>query len=619
MARRLTIKDPIGEMRLYRSRLLLAAVIVVAMIGVLVARFFSLQVVEHEIYRTQSERNRVHVQSVPPKRGLIFDRNGILLAENTPSQRLVLVRERVDDMDATLDVLQELLGLETDEIEKFRTRMRRSRPFEEVPIRFQLNEEEIARIAVNRYRLPGVKVVAQLVRHYPEGTIFAHSVGYVGRINEREQAKLDNVNYAGTYHIGKIGLERYYEDQLHGLVGYQNVETNARGKVLRVLERTDPVPGSDLHLHIDAQVQRVAHEALGKRRGSVVALDVETGGVIAMVSTPSYDANLFVSGISSTNYTALRDSPDLPLFNRSLQGQYPPASTVKPLIGLAGLDGGYIDMEHEIRDPGWFQLPGDERLYRDWKRKGHAPRVGLELAIKQSCDTYFYDLAYRMGVEKMHDFLQPFGLGQKTGIDIVSERPGLLPSPEWKRKVRRMPWFPGETVNLGIGQGLMLMTPLQIASFTATIANRGVVKRPQLVATLGAEKISPLIERQIAIKKPEHWQNVIDSMHGVVHSVRGTAHNIARGIQYQMAGKTGTAQVVGIAQDEEYDSEALSERNRDHALFMGYAPLVNPKIALAVVVENGEGGASVAAPVARKVLDAYLLDDRGQLKQEFSE
>ncbi len=608
------LKDNSLESRIFASRLLLALFVVVSLLATLLARYYYLQVSQYEIYTTQSDRNRVHVQPVPPKRGLIYDRNGLLLAENQPSYNLTLVKERVVDMDATLLLLQELLGIQAADIEKFKKRLPRHRPFKAAPLKFKLTEKEIAVIAVNRYRLPGVDVTAQLMRNYPFGELYAHSVGYVGRINEKEQQSIDQSRYVGTDHIGKLGLEKYYEDLLHGEVGYEHVETNARGRVQRVLEHFDPIPGQDLTLFIDSKVQRVAHDALGEERGAVVAMDPKTGGVIAIVSTPAYDTNLFVSGISSKDYSRLRDSIDLPLFNRSLQGQYPPASTIKPMLGLAGLDYAVITDESVVADPGWYKLPNDDRKYRDWtwqkRRSGHSPWVNLHQAIVESCDTFYFDLAYKLGVDRIYEFGDKFGLGQKTQVDLTDERKGLLPSREWKRQMYRLPWFPGETLNIGIGQGYMLTTPIQLALVTSMIAGRGKAMRPRLLKSVDGVDRPPVPMPEVKLADEASWDSVIAAMRDVVHSRKGTARRIRLKAPYKMGGKTGTAQVVGMKQDERYDAETVTKRNRDHALFIGFAPLEDPKIVVAVIVENGMHGSSAAAPIARKVFDAYLLAEQ---------
>ncbi|AOS97136.1 Stage V sporulation protein D [Microbulbifer aggregans] len=608
MAHDLHLKDPLLEQRLFRNRMLVALVGVVVLLGVLVARFYNLQVVNYDDYRTQSDENRIQVRPVSPTRGLIYDRNGALLADNRPSYTLAVVRERVRDMDGTLELIGRLVQLDDADVDKFRQRLQRRRPFEPVPLRYRLTEEEIARISVNEFRLPGVSVEAELVRYYPMTDLFAHSVGYVGRISERELTDFseeDVRRYRGTQSIGKVGLEKSYEDVLLGEVGFENVETNARGRVLRVLERHDPEPGSELTLHMDARLQQVATEALGENRGSVVAIDVKTGGVLAFVSKPSFDPNLFVTGISFKDYKALRDSIDVPLFNRAIQGQYPPGSTLKPLMGLGGLAAGVIDRQTKVKDPGWYKLPNDTRLYRDWKRWGHGKKVDLIQALTESCDVYFYDMAHRWNIDGMHDIATRFGLGAKTGIDLPVERPGLFPSRAWKRGARGMPWFPGDNLNAVLGQGFVLATPLQLAVMTATIANRGTHYKPQVVMAVDGVEQPPEVLHHVEAR-PEHWDLIFEGMESVVYSTHGTGKKAGADLDFRVAGKTGTAQVVGIAQGEQYDSEALKERHRDHALFVAFAPVDDPQIAVAVLVENGETGGGVAAPVAREVFFDWL-------------
>lgn len=609
MPQHIALKDPYREARIYSARTIAAIVIVVGLLALILARYYSLQITGYEAYRTQSERNRVQLQSLPPKRGLIFDRNGVLLADNRPSHLLSIVVERVRDLDATIEELKTLVPIAESDLESFYKRKARRRPYEPVPLRFKLTEAERARLAVNKHRLPGVTVDAQLLRHYPFGELFSHAIGYVGRINEREAFELDASDYRGTFHVGKVGVEKYYEDILHGDVGYQNVETNAHGRVLRVLERFDPAPGSDLTLSLDIALQRTAVEALGEQRGAVVAMDPKTGGVLALVSTPGFDANLFVNGISSADYGALRDSPDVPLFNRAVQGQYPPGSTIKPMMAIAGLESGLVTPEFTVPDPGWYRLPGDSRRYRDWILKirgtGHAPRVDLNMAIAESCDVYFYDLARRLTIDGMHDYLQPFGLGERSGIDTTNERPGVLPSSDWKRDNLNQPWYPGETLSAGIGQGYMLVTPTQLAVAATALATDGRHFSPRLVRAIDGEaQATPELPPVQAT--PEHWDVVREAMRDVVHSARGSARRISEGIEYQMAGKTGTAQVIGIAQGEVYREEEVAERHRNHGLFIAYAPIEDPSISVAVIVENG-GGSSAAYPIARKVIDSWLL------------
>lgn len=611
MPQHIALKDPHRESRIYSARTVAAIALVVGLLVVILARYYSLQITEYETYSTQSDRNRVQLQPLPPKRGLIYDRNGVLLADNRPSYILSIVRERVPDLEATLAELQTLVPVSTGDLEKFHKKLGRRRPYEAVPLRFRLTEEERARLAVNRYRLPGVVVDAQLLRHYPHGELFSHALGYVGRINEREALILDETEYRGSFHVGKVGVEKYYEDILHGKVGYQNVESNAHGRVLRVLERHAPMPGADLTLHLDIRVQQAAVDALGDRRGAVVAIDPRTGGVLALVSTPGFDTNLFVNGISSANYSALRDSLDVPLFNRAIQGQYPPGSTVKPIMGMAGLESGLVTPETTVPDPGWYRLPGDSRRYRDWilriRGTGHAPRVDLKMAIAESCDVYFYDLARRLTIDRMYDYLHPYGFGDRTGVDTTSERPGVLPSTRWKREALAQAWYPGETLSAGIGQGYVLATPMQLAMATSVLASKGERRTPRLLKAIDGEPVvAPPLEPIVA--KQANWESVYDGMREVVHGKRGTAKKLSKGIAYEMAGKTGTAQVIGIAQNAVYNEDEVAERHRHHGLFIAFAPMEAPTIAVAIIVENG-GGSSAASPIARQVIDTWLLGE----------
>ena len=610
MAKPIRIKDHLNEAGIVQRRIILAVLFILLLSGGLLARMFWLQVVQYEHHSTLSENNRVHVQPIPPSRGRIYDRNGVVLAENRPSFSLNITRERVPDLDATVALVKELLELGDEDIEQLKRRLdQRRRPFEAVPVMFNLTEDQIARIAVNQFRLPGIEVQASFVRHYPQAEHFAHAVGYVGRINEREMERIDRVAYAGTHYIGKTGVERFYEDLLHGKVGYEEVETNARGRVLRVLKRTEPESGKDLTLHLDSRLQAVAEEALGARRGAIVAIEPQTGGVLAYVSQPSFDPNLFVTGISHKDYGALRDSIDQPLFNRVLRGLYPPGSTIKQIVALAGLEYGVTTRTARVYDPGFYQLPNNSHKYRNWNRYGDG-WVDMKLAMARSNDTYFYDLAHKLGIDRMHEFMSQFGLGSRVSLDMFEESSGLMPSREWKRASRRQPWYPGETLITGIGQGYMLTTPLQLAHSTALIANRGVWKRPRLLAH--ADGVAPQetdTPPDVKLKNPDDWDFIIDTMEEVMHGERGTSRAAALGAPYRIAGKTGTAQVVAIAQGARYDSAALQERHRDHALYVGFAPADDPKIAVAVMVENGESGGRVAAPVARTLFDAWLLPE----------
>ena len=618
MSQPIRLKDHEKDARLVRGRVVVGAIAVVVLICVLLARLYFLQVVQYEYHSTLSENNRVHVQPIPPTRGLIFDRNGVVIADNRPSFSLTMTRERSGDSQQVLDVIVEVLQLTPEDRALFEKRMKQGRrPFEPVPILFELNEEQIARIAVNQFRLPGVEVVAQLVRHYPQGAHFAHSVGYMGRINEKELKTLDPVNYSGTHHIGKTGIERFYEAELHGQVGYEEVETNARGRVLRVLKRTDPIPGKDIVLSLDIKLQEAAEEALAGRRGAVVALNPMTGEVLAMVSQPSFDPNLFVTGISFKAYAELRDSIDRPLFNRILRGLYPPGSTIKPAVAIAGLDSGVITGSSRVYDPGYYQLPNYVHKYRNWNRTGDG-YVDLDTAIMRSNDTYFYDLAHKLGIDRLSTYMNQFGIGRKVSLDMFEESAGLMPSREWKRATRRQAWFPGETLILGIGQGYMQSTPLQLAQATALIASKGKWIRPHLAKTIeGVPPVDPDPVPDIVLRDPSNWAKVTHGMQQVVHGARGTARVAGVGAQYLIAGKSGTAQVVAIKQGEKYDRSKVQERHRDHALFVGFAPANNPQITVSVMIENGEAGSRVASPVVRSVMDAWLLGEDGKLKPEY--
>ncbi|OWJ93809.1 penicillin-binding protein 2 [Pseudomonas sp. A46] len=618
MPQPIRLKDHERDARQVRQRVIVGAVAVLLLTCVLIARLYYLQVIQYEHHSTLSENNRVHVQPIPPTRGLIFDRNGVIVADNRPSFSLTVTRERAGDWQQILDVIVEVLQLTPDDRALFEKRMKQGRrPFEPVPILFELTEDQIARVAVNQFRLPGVEVAAQLVRHYPQGAHFAHSVGYVGRINEKELKQLDPINYSGTHHIGKTGIERFYEDQLHGEVGYEEVETNARGRVLRVLKRTDPKPGKDLVLTLDVRLQEAAEEALAGRRGAIVAIEPSTGDVLAMVSQPSFDPNPFVTGISFKAYAELRDSIDRPLYNRVLRGLYPPGSTVKPMVAVSGLDAGVVTPVSRVFDPGFYQLPNYAHKYRNWNRSGDG-WVNLETAIMRSNDTYFYDLAHKMGIDRLHEYMSRFGFGQRVALDMFEESAGLMPSREWKRARYRQAWYPGETLILGIGQGYMQSTPLQLAQATALMANRGKWIRPHLAKTIeGRPPVDPNPLPDIVLRDPKFWDYGRIGMEQVVHGARGTARKVGDTSVYRIAGKSGTAQVVAIKQGEKYDRSKVQERHRDHALFVAFAPAEDPKIAVAVMVENGESGSGVAAPVVKQVMDAWLLGEDGQLKPEF--
>ena len=592
------------------------------MLGLLVLRFVQLQVWEYEAYQTRSDQNRIQVQPLAPPRGLIYDRHGELLADNRDSSSLALVTERIDNLAATIERIGRLVRVTPAHISDFEKRMRRKRrPFEPVVLRQDLGEEEISILAVNRHQFAGVEVVTELIRNYPYGSLLGHAVGSVRRVTEADLQRLDEVTYSGTKFVGKRGIEKFYERSLHGEVGYQQVETDAHGRIRQVLDIKPPIAGQNISLYLDSRLQIAATAALGDRRGAVVALDPRSGGVLALVSNPGYDPNLFVTGMSSEQFALLSDSVYTPLFNRAVNGQYAPGSTFKPVVGLAGIANGVTTWDETIEDKGFFKLPGQKRIYRDWSWKtnntGGQGTVDLHRAIYRSSNVFFYDLATRIPVAQLVDFADQFGFGRNIAIDVADASSGLLPDPIWKRGYKGEIWYPGDSINMGIGQGNLLVTPLQMAVVAATLANRGRVVRPRLMLSSDAplpEVDPPQPPPAVQGLTPQDWENMVDAMQDVVHRGNqgfrgnGTAwSHIGRDISYRMAGKSGTAQVVEIRQGEEYDEEELQEFNRKHAWFIAFAPADKPLIALSVLVENGGGGSAVAAPVARQILDAYLL------------
>ncbi|MDT8310165.1 MAG: penicillin-binding protein 2 [Methylophaga sp.] len=607
----LALKDHLREKRLVNGRLIFAAFFSVLLFTGVIIRLVVLQVVEFEHFDSLANQNRVDIEPLPPQRGLIFDRNGVVLAENMPTFSLELVPEKVPDLPATIAAISEIFALSEEDLDKFYQRLNQQRSFEQVTLRYQLTETEVARFSINRHKFPGVDVVGRLIRHYPQGELFAHAVGYVGRINQQDLLIINPQNYKGTMQIGKTGVEKQYEDLLHGAVGHRQVETNVQGRTIRELKSVPSQPGKDLYLHLDVGLQRTAAEALTGFNGSVVAMDPRNGGILAMVSQPDFDPNLFVSGISIKDYASLRDSLDQPLYDRSLRGHYPPGSTLKPFVALAGMELGVINEHSRTYCPGWYSLPGHSHRYRCWKHQGHG-HMNVVDAIAQSCDVFFYDLAHALGIDRMHTFLDMFGLGRKTGVDIPNESGGLLPSSEWKRNSRNQPWFPGETLIAGIGQGFNQTTPLQLAHATSILAMRGTIHTPQLVRASrnnGQEDLQLMTSapaKTLPMQDADNWQSVIDSMVEVIHGKRGTARHIGEKMPFNIAGKTGTAQVFGIAQDEKYDAEMLAKKLHDHALFIAFAPADDPEFAVAVVVENGGSGSKVAAPIARKMIQRYF-------------
>ncbi|WNV05285.1 penicillin-binding protein 2 [Candidatus Methylospira mobilis] len=609
MDKDLSLTDRLRENRIFLNRIAVSAFVMGLAILGLVIRLVYLQVVGHGYYSTLSNDNRVKVAALPPQRGIIVDRNGEVLASNFPTRSLELIPEQISDIKKTLADLQTLLNLGDDEIQRFNSTRTRHKPFESIPLREQLTDEEIARISVRLPHYPGVSIRTRSLRVYPYSGLTAHAIGYVGRISEADMQELDASVYSGTYHIGKSGVEKTYESVLHGKTGYEEMETNVQGRSINVIGRRDSVAGADLQLSLDIRLQKIAYDALGEYNGSVVAIEPSTGQVLAMVSKPSFDPNLFVQGIKRADFENLQLSPDRPLYNRASRGIYPPGSTIKPFMALTALDSGQMTASQRVHCPGFFRLPNSEHKYRDWNKQGHGS-VDMKLAITQSCDVYFYSLALQMGIDRIHNYLTRFGFGQKSGIDLDSEKAALLPSQEWKRKKRKQPWFAGETVITGIGQGYFQATPLQIARAVAILANKGKVITPRVVAGIKTPLVYdppfPLPRQEIIPISEANWRTVVSAMIDVIHSSRGTAKSIAHGLDYQIAGKTGTAQVFTVQQNQNYKSMHVTEKLKDHAWFVAFAPADNPQIAIAVIAENGGHGGSVAAPIARLVFDAYL-------------
>ncbi|MCM2130837.1 penicillin-binding protein 2 [Larsenimonas rhizosphaerae] len=607
--RRATLNNTQQEISLFRRRSIVALLVVVLLMSTLIGRLVYLQVIKHDVFITRSDNNRMRVEPLPPNRGLIFDRNHRVLAENRPTYNLTIVRERADDADETLRLLVDILNLPKDDIALFERRSRqRQRPYQSALLMSDLTEAQIANLAVNRYRLPGVDVEAQLLRYYPNGYVMSHVLGYVGRISEKDLKRLDAGNYAGTHFAGKLGIERFYEDELHGKVGYRTVETNARGRALRELDRTPPMSGKNLTLTIDSDLQSLGYRLLEGKRGAIVAINPATGGILAMVSTPGYDINKFVTGIGTKDYRALQEDHDLPLYNRAVRGQYPPASTVKPYMALAGLENGVVTPQTTVYDPGYYRLPNDSRRYRNWLRWGHG-RVNMRRALRVSNDTYFYTVAHDMGITRLSDFMKRFGFGTDYSMDVWGAQSGIMPSPDWKRGRFNKPWYPGETLSVGIGQGYWLATPLQMATAAAVLANKGKWVRPHLAMKVGDTPIAPPFAEtppDVELKNSQWWHLVDQGLEDVIQSNEGTARSLKRGLEYTMAGKTGTAQVFTLGQNQKYNASELRERLRDHALFMAFAPVDEPQIAIALIIENG-GGDHLAAPIGRKMLDAWLL------------
>jgi penicillin-binding protein 2 len=620
--RRVRIKDDALEQRIFLQRTLVAAGVVAALVLLLSGRAFWLQVLQHAHYVELSQGNRARIEPLPPNRGILYDRAGRVLAENTPAYQLELVRERAGDLDQVLARLGRFGLLEPDDVARVRQLVLSRRSFEAVPILLQLDDEEVARYAVHRHELPGVFLETRMARHYPYGPVGAHALGYVGTISEEDLERVDRERYFGTGVIGKTGVERAYEDELLGTGGYREVLVNAEGRPVEGLARAedeledrDPQAGRDLRLTIDIELQRIAEQAFAGRRGGVVAIDPNNGDVLVFASLPTFDPNGFARGISRSEYVALTENPDQPLFNRVLRGTYPPGSTIKPLMALAGLEYDVIKPEDSVYCTGSYSLPGSRHRYREPKRGGTHGPVDMHRAVMKSCDVYFYRLANTLGIQRIHDSMARMGFGQPTGIDLQGERGGIMPSPEWKKgafaRREQQVWFPGETVIIGIGQGYWTATLLQLAKATALLAMRGQPYQPRLVRALMDPATGKVEERKphplprIELTHPENWEIIVDAM--VAVTTGGTASRAARGADYSIAGKTGTAQVFSVGQTEKYDEKEVAERLRDHALFVAFAPAESPKLAVAVLVENGGFGSSTAAPIARAIFDAYLL------------
>jgi penicillin-binding protein 2 len=609
--RDIPIKDYLRDSRVFNTRILIAGVLILVFTFLLFLRLVHLQVISHKYYMTLSQGNRINPVPIQPVRGLILDRNGIVMAQNFPVFTLEIVPDQVEDMNALLKELKTLVVLNDRDLKNFFKQLRERRGHENLILRTNLNEEESARLALNRHRFNGVELKARLQRHYPLGSLGVHAVGYVGRINEQEAEKIDKSAYRGMQHIGKLGVELSYEDLLLGKVGFEQTETDAHGRTIRVLDRIAPQAGQNLYLSLDAKIQALAEQELGKRKGAVVAMEPRTGAIIAFASTPTYNPNPFVNGIDNESYRALRENRDKPLINRALNGRYSPGSTIKPFLALAALESPDFNADKTVICPGWFSLPGDIHRFRCWRKEGHGA-MNLHDAIVQSCDVYFYKLAVSLGIDRMKEFLNTVGFGAKTGVDLSLESAGLVPSPEWKKSIRQ-PWYPGETVVTGIGQGPILVTPLQLVSAISTVANHGTRVKPRLLHGIedpGTKTVRYLDAGSTGmapLKDAEHWNTIVKNLTDVVHSARGTGQRIGYNAPYKIAGKTGTAQVKSVGQQETYSEHRVAEQYRDHALFIAFAPAEDPQIAVAVIVENAGHGGSVAAPITRKVMDYYLL------------
>lgn len=609
MARSSDIKDIYLEQAVFSSRMITLLVIILALVAGLTWRLLKLQVIDHTHYSTLSHNNRISLAPAPPTRGLIFDRNGTVLADNLPSFNLVINPKHNKNAAGTLQRLSKILDISELEVQQFNRLREVAYGSRDIPLKIDLSETEVARFHLDKREFPGVSITAHTRRYYPYGEVMAHVLGYVGRINERDKNIINTANYRGTTYIGKTGIERQFEDLLHGETGITTMEVDSRGRKIRTLNEALPKIGENLTLSIDLALQQKAHELMAGQSGAMIAMDPRNGEVLAMISEPGFDSNQFVTGMSNKDFAKLRDNKARPLFNRVTQGQYPPGSTIKPVTALAGLEAGITDVHQKMHATGYYQIPNDPRRYRDWRRDGHG-WIDMDDAITQSSDVYFYDLSYRLGIDLLSEAYTDFGLGERSGIELRGETRGLVPDRQWKREKYNKPWFPGETLIVGIGQGYMLTSPLQLARMTSCIATRGTCPRPTLLKPKGDETSEKGVpSSSITLNNETHWDDIITAMEHVVHASNGTAYVAGRGAQYKMAGKTGTSQVFGLKEGEEYDEEKLPRHLRDHALFVGFAPVENPQIAVAVVIEHGGHGSSAAAPLARALMDHWLVEN----------
>lgn len=617
------IRDKKSERNLFARRALVTFMGVLALTAILITNLYHLQIVNYELYQTRSNGNRIKLLPLPPTRGLIYDRYGELLAENLTFFGLYIVPEKVENLEETFEALKRIVGLSDEDIENFRKERRRASRYTPILLKPNLTEEQIARFSVNQFRFSSLEVKPYFKRHYLYGEPLTHILGYVAKINDRDIARLKKeekfANYAGTPTIGKLGIERYYESQLHGTTGFEEVEINNRGKVIRKLREQPAIAGKSIYLTIDLALQRYITDLLSGQTGAVVVLDPKDNSVLAMVSTPSYDNNLFVDGISAPEYKRLLNDPKRPLYSRVTQGAYPPASTVKPFIAVAALNEAVITPTMSIFDPGYWVLPNTTKRFRDWKKSGHG-HTDLNKAIVESSDTYFYQTAFNLGIDRLSASMKQFGFGLSTGIDIVEETPGIMPSREWKQKRYKKPWVQGDTISVGIGQGYWTATPLQVAKATSVLVNNGKVYTPHLMKSIvGATKEDyqdPFLYEHIEVNRASYWDVAKKGMFNVIHSANGSGRKAFAGANYLAAGKSGTAQVFSLGENQVYDAAGLKKELHDHAWFTAYAPYDNPKMVVSVILENAGGGSSNAAPVVREIMDYYLNQRLPQLANQ---